>query len=198
MAPKKRTNTRLTISIALFIAALVASFLMSYVSNRDDKYWSAVVPIAAGTQIQQSDLGYVSASLGNSATRYISSKVNPVGAFSYRAIEAGELIFSDAISVTAPTSLNEQVSVSIRAVDIPSQVGIGESVSIFQVFDQKNGEKPIAPELILRRAFVISLDRKGTNFGGEAALTISVAHELVSDLLAATTRGRLVAVRTHG
>jgi hypothetical protein len=198
MAPKKKSNTRLTISVALFIAALVASFLMSYVSNKDEKYWVALLPIAAGTQIQQSDLGFVNVSLGSSGERYISGTFTPVGAYSRRAIAAGEILFSDSISTKELTTLNEQVSLSIRAVDIPQQVGIGETVNIFQVHDQKNGEKTIAPALILRDVFVVSIDRKGSNFGGEAALTISVRHELVSELLAATTRGRLVAVRTHG
>ena len=197
MAPKKKRNARLTISVALFIAALVASFLMSYVANKDEKYWVALLPIAAGTQIQQSDLGFVNVSLGSSWDRYLSSKFTPVGAYSHRAIAAGEILFSDSISTKALSTLNEQVSVSVRAVDIPQQVGIGESVSIFQVHDQKNGEKSIEPSLILRDAFVVSIDRKGSNFGGETALTISVRHELVSELLAATTRGRLVAVRTH-
>ena len=198
MAPKKKSNTRLTISVALFIAALIASFLMSYVSNKDEKYWVALLPIAAGTQIQQSDLGFVNVSLGSSGERYISGTFTPVGAYSRRAIAAGEIIFTDSISTKELTRLNEQVSLSIRAVDIPQQVGIGETVNIFQVHDQKNGEKPIDPALILRDVFVVSIDRKGSNFGGEAALTISVRHELVSELLAATTRGRLVAVRTHG
>ena len=198
MAPKKKNNARLTISVALFIAALAASFLMSYVANKDEKYWVALLPIAAGTQIQQSDLGFVNVSLGSSRERYISLKFTPVGAYSHRAIAAGEILFSDSISTKAPSTLNEQVSVSIRSVDIPQQVGIGESISIFQVHDQKNGEKSIQPSLILRDAFVVSIDRKGSNFGGETALTISVRHEFVAELLAATTRGRLVAVRTHG
>ena len=198
MAPKKKSNTRLTISIALFISALVASFLMSYVSNKGDKYWVALLPIAAGTQIQQSDVGYVSVALGSSSVRYLPSKINPVGAFSHRAIAVGELIFRDAVSASAPEAMNEQISLSIRSVDIPAQVGIGETVSIYQVHDQKNGEKTVGPEEILRQAFVVSVDRKGSSFGGDAALTISVNSGRVSDLLAATTSGRLVAVRSHG
>ncbi|MCX6444971.1 MAG: hypothetical protein NTY85_05525 [Actinobacteria bacterium] len=197
MAPRKKSNTRLTISIALFVGALIASFLMSYVSNKDEKYWVAVLPIAAGAQIQQSDLGYVSVSLGSSSSRYLSSKFSPIGAYSHRSIAVGEIVFSQSISAKPVRSLNEQVSVSIRAVDIPAQVATGEFVSIFQIHDQKNGEQSAEPSLVLRDAFVVSIDRKGSNFGGEAALTISIRHELVSDLLAATTQGRLVAVRTH-
>jgi len=197
MAPKKKSNTRLTISVTLFISALVASFLMSYVSNRNEKYWVALMPIAAGTQIHQSDLGYLDASLGSSGARYISSKFSPIGAYSRRAIETGEVIFSDSISAKPLTSLNEQVSISLRTVDIPAEVGIGERVNIFQLHDQKNGEQTIEPLLVLRDAFVVAIDRKGSNFGGEAALTVSLRHEFVPGLLSATTRGRLVAVRTH-
>ncbi len=86
----------------------------------------------------------------------------------------------------------------MRLVDIPAQIALGETINIYQLHDSQNGELPDKPQKILNRAFVSSIDRKGTNFGGEVALTISINRADITNLLWATSSGRLVAIRTHG
>jgi hypothetical protein len=198
MAQKKNSSSRVILAATLCGATLCASFAMSLAANQREKYWVVIHPVAAGTQLEQEDLGLQSVVLGTSAGNYLPAASNPIGSITRRQLSSGELLEGDSITDNSSALVNQQVSISLRSVDIPAQVNIGEIVSIYQVHDAKSGEPAIAPQHILGGVFVTALDRKGSNFGGEAALTISINRELIPELLAATTSGRLVVVRAHG
>lgn len=198
MSNKKNSSTRLILSIALCGAALIASYAMSRAANHTEKYWVLIRPVAGGTQLDPEDLTIQSVALGSSSPRYLSAKVNPVGSITRRELHVGELIEQSALTVNSEQMTHQQMSISLRSVDLPASVEIGEVVTIFQVHDAKNGENPEQPHHIASGVFIVAIDRKGTNFGGEVAITVSIDRELIPDLLEATSSGRLVIVRAHG
>lgn len=197
MSAKKVHSPRFAISIALFIAALVASFLMSLAANQKERYWVVNNPIAAGSEVRIRDLAQIEVTLGNSGGKYLPATINPAQSISLRRLLPGELILIQSLARPGESEINDEISISLRSVDIPIGVVTGSLVNIYQLFDAKNGEVAIEPLLILRSAQVSSLDRKGSNFGGEVALTISASPRDTERVLAASTSGRLVAVQTN-
>lgn len=197
MALKKERSTRFVISIALFIAALIASFLMSIAANQREKYWVAVNPVAAGSAVRSQDLTLIEVTLGNSRSKYLPASINPVGAISIRKLAPGELIPVTVLVSAEDAEQNEEISLSLRSVDIPTQVTPGSVIHIYQVHDQENGSPALEPFEVIHGAQVTSLDRKGTNFGGEVALTIATSPRYTERLLTASTSGRLVAVLSY-
>lgn len=197
MSAKKVHSPRFAISIALFIAALVASFLMSLAANQKERYWVVNNPIAAGSEVRIQDLAQIEVTLGNSGGKYLPATINSAQSISLRRLLPGELILIQSLARPGESEINDEISISLRSVDIPIGVVTGSLVNIYQLFDAKNGEVAIEPLLILRSAQVSSLDRKGSNFGGEVALTISASPRDTERVLAASTSGRLVAVQTN-
>ena len=198
MVQKRNSHTRLILAATLCGATLLASFAMSVAANQKEKYWVVLRPIAAGTQIEAADLGLESVVLGSSEGNYLPAALNPIGSITRRALSSGELLEGNSITDDSSAMVNRQISISVRSVDIPAGLTVGEMISIYQLHDAKNGQAALAPEFVQGGVFVSALDRKGNNFGGEAALTVSINRESISELLNATTSGRLVIVRAHG
>ncbi len=198
MVQKRNSHTRLILATTLCGATLLASFAMSVAANQKEKYWVVLRPIAAGTQIEAADLGLESVVLGSSEGNYLPAAINPIGSITRRALSSGELLEGNSITDDSSDMVNRQISISVRSVDIPAGLTVGEIISIYQLHDAKNGQAALAPEFVQGGVFVSALDRKGNNFGGEAALTVSINRESISELLNATTSGRLVIVRAHG
>ena len=198
MNQKKNSQTRLIVASALCAAALLASFAMSKAANQREKYWVVLKPVAVGTQLEPSDIGFQMVALGSSGANYLGEQSNPIGSITRRPLSVGDLLEIDSLTDNSSAMVNQQLSISLRNVDIPSTLQVGEVVTIFQLHDASNGESALEPNHVLSGVFIVGLDRKGSNFGGEAALTISVNRDTVLELLAATTSGRLVIVRSHG
>ena len=198
MAQKRNSHNRIILAATLCGSTLIASFAMSAAANQREKYWVVLHPIAAGTQLDASDLGLQAVVLGSSGGNYLPAAANPIGSITRRQFSSGELLEGNSITDDSAAMVNQQLSISVRSVDIPAELSAGEVISIYQVHDAKNGEPSTSPHHVLGGVFVTALDRKGNNFGGEAALTISINRESIPELLDATTSGRLVIVRAHG
>ena len=197
MSPKKSPQNRVVLTAILVSAALAASFAMSLAANQRERYWITLNPISAGSELRAGDIGYASASLGAAQSGYMTGSSNPTGSIALRRIPAGELVHRSAITQSPIALTHSELSLSVRAVDIPSDVSVGELVTMYHLHDAQNGEEePL--QRILGGVFVTSIDRKSANFGSDVALTVSINREYIEEVLSATTSGRIVIVRSRG
>lgn len=194
---RKAAQTRFVIAISLFAAALISAITLTALGNQNKPFWVATHPLIPGSQLEKSDLESSQVALGGVSNQYLSTDLEIVGGFITQEIAAGELVALSAISETPPEMSSEQVPLSLRSADIPSDIEVGEAVNIFWVPQVMGMEKIPNPELVLSGAFLRSIDRKGSNFGSDVALTISVYSKEVISLLKATVTGRLVVVRSR-
>lgn len=196
--PSNKSQQRLIIAGALFFTSILASFLISYISQSGTHYWVLKEPLPRGVQIQASHLTTIKATLGKEVHGYLKSEENPVGSITRRNLNGGELINVRDLSSDAGALTSESLSISIRAVDIGATISPGDLVSLYQVHDARNGEVAKAPELILTGVYIRELSRKSANFGSEISITVTVDRSEVATLLSATSSGRIVVVSTNG
>lgn len=194
----KKSQQRLAIAGSLFFASVLASLLISYLSQSGAKYWVLKEPLPRGVQIQASDLAIVKATLGQGMRGYLTFDENLIGSITRRNLSGGELININDISDDASNLTSESLSISIRSSDIGAATSPGDLVSLYQVHDARNGEVVPPPVRILTGVYIREISRKSANFGSDISLTVAVDREDVSTLLSATSSGRIVVVSSNG
>ncbi len=196
---KKAAQTRFIVAVSLFAAALISALALTALGNRTDSYWVAKSALAPGVEISRDQIALVKVALGESASRYISSNTPLEGSYVTRAQSAGELISIDDVSDLAPTQRTQLVPIAVRVTDLPSDISIGEAINIYWVPESAMGGVQIGmPEVVVKNAYIRSIDRKSANFSPDIALTISLIDSQIIKLLDATVSGRLVIVRALG
>jgi len=197
MSNTTRHQSRLYIAFALFITSIFAAFAISLAANKSQSYWVLNRAIPAGAQIHMSDLSRVDALLSYSPHSYLLSESNPVGSITKRNLFKGEILNAESLTRDDEFLRTEEVSFSIRSSDIPARSQVGDFVSVYQLHDSSNGGNIEPPLQILTGAFISSIERKGGNFGGEISITLALSRERIPQLLAATSRGRIVLVASY-
>jgi len=196
---KKAAQTRFIVAVSLFAAALISALALTALGNRTDNYWVTKSALAPGVEISRDQIALVKVALGESASRYISSNTPLEGSYVTRAQSAGELISIDDVSDLAPTQRTQLVPIAVRTTDLPSDISIGEAINIYWVPESAMGGVQIGmPEVVVKNAYIRSIDRKSANFSSDIALTISLIDSQIIKLLDATVSGRLVIVRALG
>lgn len=194
----KKSQQRLAIAGALFFTSVLASLLISYLSQSGTKYWVLKEPLPRGVQIQSSDLAIVKATLSQGVRGYLTFDKNPMGSITRRNLNGGELININDISGDASNLTSESLSISIRSTDIGAATSPGDLVSLYQVHDARNGEVVPPPVRILTGVYIREISQKSANFGSDISLTVTVDRENVPALLSATSSGRIVVVSSNG
>ena len=196
--PEKKSQTRLIVASALFLLSVAASFGFSYMAQRGTTYWVLTHPVARGTALTASDLTRVTATIDRSITSYLVQSDNPTGFIARRNLSAGIFVDRRDFTQNVLDLTKVEASISVRAVDIPSNIGVGAIVSLYHLSDSRNGEAVSEPELITSNAFVKDVARKSANFASDIALTLSIDERELPYILSATTHGRVVVVSSHG
>lgn len=195
---KKRLQTRLIAAGALVLASFISAFVLSSVANQKSGVWTSSKTLVPGHYVLIEDLVQTQVVLGGSESSYFRASDDPTGYIVKRAVPQGELIPRSSLSNSENEMLTSAVPISVHASDLPGNVSSGEIVNLYQVGDSTITQNLGPPTLILSHVFLLSIDKKGENFGGDISLTISVDHKEILTLLEATSQGRIVVVRVNG
>jgi len=195
---KSKIQTRVLIAASLLFASILSSVLISMLSNQKQSFWIANRELTPGQQIAASDISKVQVNISAISNNYVPAGVNPIGSIVINRIQRTSLIATQSISSQNETINSAEVSLTIRAIDLPGSVLAGDRISIYLLEDAEAGAFPSEPELVLSDIYLGSIERKNSNFGSEAAITIAIGREEISDVLRATTYGRLVVVKLNG
>lgn len=194
---KERSRSRTPLAITLIVASFISAFFLATFSHRGNDFWIASVDLPPGHQIVVGDIELQHFDLDSSASLYAGKGDDPLGLIVMSSVAPGEIINIRNVSSDNKLFATSAVPISIRTVDLAAGITIGEAIDIYSVIDSQNGEVPVDPLLILGGVRLLSFDQKSKNFGTDAALSVSVEQTQVLRLLAATTHGRLVVVRSH-
>lgn len=195
---KSNIRTRSLIAAALLIASILSSLLISKFSTQPQSYWVAERELSPGQQIAATDLSRAEVNINSLSGVYLSIEENLIGNIVINRITRHSLIARKSIS-NEPNSINSaEVSLNVRANDIPLAISAGDRASIYLLEDAEPGSFPSEPQLVLGDIYLGSIERKSSNFGSEVSITVAVGRTEISDLLRATTYGRLVVVKLNG
>lgn len=195
---KSKIQTRVLVAASLLVASILSSVLISALSNQKQSFWIANRELTPGQQIAASDISKVQVNISAISDNYVPAGVNPIGSIVINRIQRTSLIATQSISSQNEAINSAEVSLTIRAIDLPATVLAGDRISIYLLEDAESGAFPSEPELVLSDIYLGSIERKNSNFGSEAAITIAIGREEISDVLRATTYGRLVVVKLNG
>jgi hypothetical protein len=195
---KSKVSIRIIIALTLMIASLLSSFLITTVANKEDSFWIANKELSPGQQIAISDISEVKINAGVISAKYLSTDLDPVGSIVLDRISTNTLIEKSSISDNLSLVNSAEISLNIRAVDLPTGLRAGDRASIYLVEDAEPGSFPSDPELIISDIYLGAIERKESNFGADVAITVAVGRTEILDILRATTFGRLVVVKLNG
>lgn len=196
--PKKRMQVRTIASASLICASFLSAYLLSSMANRTQLLWSARSSLVPGAEISLNDLVPKRVAIPDGVNPYIPVSSRVEHFFVISSIASGELLPARALSSSSTAIHMSAVPVSAHSSDLPADLEVGEAVNLYHVGDSHLSKEIGPPSLVLSRAYILGIDRKGQNLGGDLTLTISVNTKNIMQVLDATASGRVVVVRIYG
>jgi len=191
-------RARFLIAISLLVLSILSSVFISMLSNQKESYLITTRELTPGQQISASDIAIVKVNVAALANTYLTADQNPVGSIVINRIPRKSLIANQSISTQTDLINSAELSLTVRASDLPANIAAGDRISIYLLEDAQPGAFPTDPELVLSDIYLGIIERKNSNFGSDAAITIALGRDEIADVLRATTYGRLVVVKLNG
>jgi hypothetical protein len=191
-------RARFLIAISLLVLSILSSVFISLLSNQKGSYLITTRELTPGQQISASDIAIVKVNVAALANTYLTADQNPVGSIVINRIPRKSLIANQSISTQTDLINSAELSLTVRAIDLPANIAAGDRISIYLLEDAQPGAFPTDPELVLSDIYLGIIERKNSNFGSDAAITIALGRDEIADVLRATTYGRLVVVKLNG
>jgi hypothetical protein len=199
MSTKKSTmRVRFLIAISLLVLSVLSSAFISLLSNQKGSYLITTRELTPGQQISVTDLTTVKVNVAALTNTYLTADQNPVGSIVINRIPRNSLIANQSISTQTDLINSAELSLTVRAIDLPANIAAGDRISIYLLEDAQPGAFPTDPEIVLSDIYLGLIERKNSNFGSDAAITIAIGRDEIADVLRATTYGRLVVVKLNG
>ena len=199
MSTKKSTmRVRFLIAISLLVLSVLSSAFTSLLSNQKGSYLITTRELTPGQQISVTDLTTVKVNVAALTNTYLTADQNPVGSIVINRIPRNSLIANQSISTQTDLINSAELSLTVRAIDLPANIAAGDRISIYLLEDAQPGAFPTDPEIVLSDIYLGLIERKNSNFGSDAAITIAIGRDEIADVLRATTYGRLVVVKLNG
>jgi hypothetical protein len=191
-------RARFLIAISLLVLSILSSVVISLLSNQKVSYLITTRELTPGQQISASDIAIVKVNVTALANTYLTADQNPVGSIVINRIPRKSLIANQSISTQTDLINSAEISLTVRAIDLPANIAAGDRISIYLLEDAQPGAFPTDPELVLSDIYLGIIERKSSNFGSDAAITIAIGRDEIADVLRATTYGRLAVVKLNG
>jgi hypothetical protein len=191
-------RARFLIAISLLVLSILSSVVISLLSNQKGSYLITTRELTPGQQISASDIAIVKVNVAALGNTYLTADQNPVGSIVINRIPRKSLIANQSISTQTDLINSAELSLTVRAIDLPANIAAGDRISIYLLEDAQPGAFPTDPELVLSDIYLGIIERKNSNFGSDAAITIALGRDEIADVLRATTYGRLVVVKLNG
>jgi len=180
------------------VLSILSSVFISLLSNQKESYWITTRELTPGQQISITDIQRVQVNVTALAGTYLAADQNLVGSIVINRIPHKSLIAIQSISTKTDLINSAELSLTVRAVDLPANIAAGDRISIYLLEDAQPGAFPTEPELVLSDIYLGMIERKNSNFGSDAAISIAIGRNEIADVLRATTYGRLVVVKLNG
>lgn len=195
---RRRIHTRTIAAATLICASFISAYVLSTLANQSQLVWGVRTSLSPGSVISPNDLIATKVAMLGADSIYIPARYDVLDFYVLKPVKAGELLPVSAISQNAQLLQTSSVPLSIRASDLPLDLHVGEEVNLYHVGDPRLATDVGPPTLLTPGAYILGIDAKGQNLGGDLTLTVSIKSKSVMQLLEATSNGRVVVVRING